>query len=203
MSAISRGTRRRTPLLQRVSRGVLALASLVAPSLEYPAGTNLLTQTDDFSHAAWSKVAATVSADAAAAPDGTVTADKVIPSTANTLHYFHQAAATAGATHTLTFIAKADGLSWFFVEVNTVQGGGAGIDTWFNASTGAVGTTGANITARSEDLGDGYYRFELTYAARATADTIYVVITNADGGGAFAGDGTSGILFWRARLVQV
>lgn len=161
-------------------------------------GTNLLVKSQAFDDAAWSKVAVTVTADAAAAPGGSVSADKIIPSTGDTLHYFHQAVTTASAIYTYSHYAKADGYGWLFVEIT--DQGGASRRTYWNASTGAVGTVGAGCTAAIEDVGGGWYRCKLTYTARPVSDVIYIGIAAADGGNNFAGNGVGGILFYGAQL---
>ncbi|WP_156920677.1 phage head spike fiber domain-containing protein [Fundidesulfovibrio putealis] len=43
--------------------------------------TNLLYPSEDFSNAAWTKTRATITANAAVAPDGTMTADKLVEDT--------------------------------------------------------------------------------------------------------------------------
>jgi hypothetical protein len=52
--------------------------------------TNLLTYSENFDNAAWGKQSVTVNANAAIAPDGTLTADKLIESTTNAVHYVYR-----------------------------------------------------------------------------------------------------------------
>lgn len=51
---------------------------------------NLLTFSEQFDNAAWNPTQVTVTANAATAPDGTTTADKVIATTVDTSHILYQ-----------------------------------------------------------------------------------------------------------------
>jgi len=65
---------------------------------------NLLTYSEDFSNAAWTKVSCSVSANATAAPDGTLTADQI---TSSGDGYFYQAASlTIGNTYSFSVYLK-------------------------------------------------------------------------------------------------
>ena len=78
------------------SDGLIQTAAINTPRFDYDPVTlackgllieeqrvNLLTYSDDFSNAAWTKTNATVTANAVAAPDGTTTADTLTASGAN------------------------------------------------------------------------------------------------------------------------
>jgi hypothetical protein len=74
---------------------------------------NLLTKTEQFDDAAWTKgVNVTVTADAAAAPNGTLTADLIASSSAadsSTNQIFQQATVASSGTYTASFWVKAAG----------------------------------------------------------------------------------------------
>jgi len=73
----------------------------------------------------------------------------------------------------------------------------------FNLSTGAVGTTTGITVAQAEDLGNGWYRCEVTATATATASTtLSVQLGTGDQGISYTGDGTSGIYIYGAQLEQ-
>lgn len=161
--------------------------------------TNLVTYSEQFDNVAWIKLNASVTANAATSPDGTVSADLLIPDTSSNQHGVYQSlGATAGTPYTQSVFAKAAGYNWLFMT----EGNNVTASASFNLATGVVGTvagTGspsATITA----LGNGWYRCTLTYTPIATSQNIQVRAANADAGPTFAGNGTSGIYIWGAQL---
>ena len=69
-----------TGLIEAVGANVARFESVgghLATLIE-PAGTNLVPFSEEFDNAAWTKTRATISADAVVAPDGTLTADKLV-----------------------------------------------------------------------------------------------------------------------------
>ena len=161
--------------------------------------TNLVTYSEQFDNVAWIKLNASVTANAATSPDGTVSADLLIPDTSSNQHGVYQSlGATAGVPYTQSVFAKAAGYNWLFMT----EGNNVSAQASFNLATGVVGTvsgTGspsATITA----LGNGWYRCTLTYTPIATSQNIQARAANADGGPTFAGNGTSGIYIWGAQL---
>lgn len=160
--------------------------------------TNLVTYSEQFNNVAWIKLNASVTANAATSPDGTVSADLLIPDTSNNQHGVYQAlGATAGVPYTQSVFAKAAGYNWLFMT----EGNNVTAQASFNLATGVVGTvvgTGspsATITA----LGNGWYRCTLTYTPIATTQNVQVRAANADAGPTFIGNGTSGIYIWGSQ----
>ena len=69
---------------------------------------NLQVYSQDFDNAAWSKARVTVSANATTAPDGTLTADKIVETTDSGAHYWRDfASAVAGERFFFSVFAKA------------------------------------------------------------------------------------------------
>jgi hypothetical protein len=154
--------------------------------------TNLLQRSEEFNDAYWTKSNSAVTANQIIAPDGTLTADKLVTSNAVSSGHVQRSVTVSAGAHTLSVIAKAGEWSW-------VRVGWAGGGTSFNLATGAIGTVGASDTASIVSLGNGWYRCIITRTLTATTDTYRVYSTNADN--AFTtGDGTSGIYIWGAQL---
>lgn len=75
-----------------------------------PARTNLITYSEDFSNASWTKSGLSIVADATISPDGSLNADKLVEDTSTALHYcLRTFPVTSGVTYTYSIIAKYNG----------------------------------------------------------------------------------------------
>jgi hypothetical protein len=159
----------------------------------WEARTNLVQRSQEFDNAYWTKSNATISANQIIAPDGTLTADKLVVGNAVSSGHIQRSITVSASAHTLSIIAKAGEWSW----VRVGWGGGG---TSFNLSSGTVGTVGGSDTSPTiTALGNGWYRCSITRTLSASTDTYRVYATNADN--AFTtGDGVSGIYVWGAQL---
>lgn len=148
--------------------------------------TNLLTYSQAFDNAAWTKTEATISADATTAPDGTTTADKAVWTTANSTHLLVQG--VTSAANTFSIYAKASGETVISLWV-----AGAAVGASFNLSNGTIGFS--TVTSSSiEDVGSGWYRCTVYDTTVTTAVYIY-----GRTGGAFVGNETDGVFLWGAQ----
>ena len=160
--------------------------------------TNLFTYSEQFADAAWTKVNATITANTVVAPDGTLTGDLLIESTATGAHGANQSFNfTSGTTYTISVYAK-QGIG---VRNLRFSSGNAGIINFvavFNISNGTVVSgTGATITP----VGNGWYRCSFSATAASTGSTSANPCQLADGTTAsYTGDGYSGIYIWGAQL---
>jgi hypothetical protein len=163
--------------------------------------TNLVTYSEQFDNAAWTKTRASITADAAVSPDGTMDGDKIIADTsASTTHLVSgSASVTSGTSYTLSVFAKAAeygfvrlGLSGFFTIVQSAI---------FSLSDGSIGVTTGTITTTSQNIGNGWWRFSITSTATGSGTTATQIGPSAlSSTGNFTGDGTSGIYIWGAQL---
>lgn len=89
--------------------------------------TNLLTYPDQFDNAYWSKTRATITANTIAAPDGTLTADKlVIDTTAANTHYLYRSTLGSyvpGGNVMFSIVAKAAEMNEVYLQFSTTGGG--------------------------------------------------------------------------------
>ena len=160
---------------------------------------NLSTYSEQFDNAAWNKANATITANTIIAPDGTLTGDKLIETTANNFHFISPASSgtTVSTTYTASIYVKAAERTWFVLTAFGVPG----TDTWFNLSTGVSGTTGGNVVSKSITLvGNGWYKCSITYVATSTNNGVSVLPATANGTSVYTGDGYSGIYIWGAQL---
>jgi hypothetical protein len=130
------------------------------------------------------------------APDGTLTADKLVTNSTVGGHFVTQDVTTTVAAHTYSVYLKASGYNWAVVYIS---GANAGI--FFNLSTGVTGSNfvGAPTSSSITSVGNGWYRCSIT-ATATTTSAIRVYAASADATTSFAGDGFSGTLMWGAQL---
>jgi hypothetical protein len=155
--------------------------------------TNLLTYSEQFDDASWTKVLLSVTANAAVAPDGVTAADKVIPDTSSNSHsVYHGATTTIGTTYTFSVFAKAGGYSFLGLTLYDTTPS----ITLFDLSSGSVATGTGTIV----DFGNGWYKCSVPFAATKTTCYGRAYVFNANSLASYAGDGTSGMLLWGAQI---
>lgn len=159
------------------------------------ARTNLLLQSQTFDNASWTSTGATISANAAVAPDGTTTADRI--TSAGSLAVL-QSAVVASTSCTLTcYVKKGSGASQanrFGIRNSTTATDlvFVRIDLDTGAITYTVGASGGSSTA----MGNGWWRVVVTVSTGITSgDSIISYV-------GFVGAATSGQYadFWGAQL---
>jgi len=153
---------------------------------------NLLTFSEQFDNTAWTKTEITVSANNTTAPNGTVTADRIIESTtASATHVLFQSAGSANV-HSLSFYFKPNGRSWVNIRID-------GTSNYFNITTGALGTIAGGNTATIAAVGNGWYRCSIAKTMSGSG-AVGLRLATADNTDVYTGDGTSGIFIWGAQL---
>jgi hypothetical protein len=164
--------------------------------------TNLLTRSEEFNDAAWTKTASSITANTIVAPDGTLTGDKLVEDTSTGGHLVLQSVTLADSTtYTVTVFAKAAERTW--VAVGLTDKTNTNNRVWFNASTGAQGTTNGTVSAASAtSVGNGWWRFSasVSSATGATTPSVRISLGSADNTASYTGDGYSGIYIWGAQL---
>lgn len=154
---------------------------------------NLYIYSQDFNDASWVKSAATIGNDVAVSPDGTQNADKLIETATTATHYMYRTLTpTSGTSYTFSVYAKAAGRTTFRLNA----GGGFVIQATFNLTT-VTATLGAGTSASITPVGNDWYRCTVSGTATGSAAGQCQTILQT---GTYAGDGTSGILFWGAQL---
>jgi hypothetical protein len=196
------------------SSGVLQTAATNVPRFDHDpitharkglllegARTNQLLYSEELENAVYTLTWATVTPNLITAPNGTLTADKLVESVNTTPHLVMQNSAVTNVTpYSLSVYAKAAGRSIVQIAAST------GFDltnTWANydLSTGAVGFTGSLGTASIENVGNGWYRciFTATSNSANAAGRFAVAILDSNKNSrlpAHLGDGTSGVYLW-------
>jgi hypothetical protein len=166
--------------------------------------TNLVLRSEEFDNAVWVKNACTVSANTLTAPDGAITADKLVEDTSTGLHFLHYLATFAASTsYTVSVYAKAG-------ERTRFQIGGSG-SAWasfstavFDLSAGTVVTnTGAFTSASITPVGNGWYRCTATGLSNASPVNQQVAqffLVQSGTTTSYTGNGFNGLFLWGAQL---
>lgn len=159
---------------------------------------NLLTATEDFGNAAWTKERVTVSGNSVVAPNGTLTgATLTDTSVAGEHRVFALGSVIGDAVRTRSLYAKAGTASFVSLSTGTAASG----YVVFNLSTGVVETQ-SNAVGTIQAVGSGWY---LLTAVGTTAAQAYHVINmgttaaNSTPQAAYSGIGST-IYIWGADL---
>lgn len=208
------GTSLRPSMTQMVPTVLIAgtfidtLYSSMARCLLADNSPNLILQSDVFDNASWTKLAATITANTSAAPDGTTTADSLIESVSTSTHLTEQTATVSSAVADFadSFCVKAGTRNWCWIALVENTGGNSTLQ-YVNLSTGALGTQAtqanwANARVSVTPLGNGWFRLSIT-ATKTNAATVIrarLGMASADNTASYTGDGVSNILIWRGGL---
>lgn len=199
--------------------GVLETVAANSPRFDYdpvslqPRGllieeqrANLILQSANLADAAWTKSNVTVNAGATSAPDGTVTAGKVIGAAGSSGSRFIASSAgnVSNAVVTGSIFVKAAEYSKFRLNLSNFATDSRGV--YIDVATASIyqtdtnGPDFTNISGSVENYGNGWYRCTVS-ATKGTANAVVrLVLDPKDNSGASAGDGTSGFFAWGGQL---
>jgi hypothetical protein len=191
--------------------GAIAVVGSNVPRIDYTGGgcgklllepqrTNLALYSEQFDNAGWTKLNATISANAATSPDGTQNADKLVESATSAIHYCETSVSViSGQSYSYSVYAKQG------ERHITLQGSAPTNSAYatFNLSTGVVGASAVG-SASIIDAGNGWYRCTLTFTSAATSVANMAVLLadspTAGRSSSYSGNGTSGVFLWGAQL---
>lgn len=163
--------------------------------------TNLLTYSEQFDNAAWTKLGAGVSANGALAPDGTTTMDTLIEDTSNGWHMTYQTfTPTAGTTYTYSVFVKKKGSGGRNFNMQFSGGGVSAKNVQLDLDTGALVSATAGLVYSVQQISADTYRVSATITTvDTTALSLFLFLHNKTAV-AYTGDGASGLYLWGAQL---
>jgi hypothetical protein len=195
------------------SDGLVQTAAINAPRFDYnpttffpngflieAARTNSILYSEQIDNAAWVKVRSSITANAIAAPDGALTADKiVIDTTAATNHSVGQSLAiTSGTTYTWVVYAKVGEFTEINLRFSAQFPSG---NTFFNLLTGVITNIGGISVSSMVPAGNNWYRCSITQTANGTgAGQPQVFIAQSGSINIATANGTDGVYVWGAQL---
>ena len=159
--------------------------------------TNLITQSEDIS----GLNQATADDDVAVAPDGTQTADKLIESTSNSVHWtYNSISVTDNQDYTFSIYAKKSERTRLTIYPNDKAG--VSFYAVYDIDAGTVVSTPAQMTTSIQDVGNGWYRCVGTWNVNTGSNAVFVRIGLVSSGTtiSYQGDGTSGLFLWGQQL---
>lgn len=169
--------------------------------------TNLLLRSAEFDSTSWAKINTAVVVNAVTAPDGSVTAEKLVEDSSYGQHRVHQQSVMLASNTTVCMSAflKSGERSKALVAITKKDGSFRcrlfDLSAGTNSQPTTRGYTTPPVNFGMEDVGDGWYRCWVSDSVGDVGiiqDTGRVFIFN--GAPSYAGDGTSGIYIWGAQL---
>lgn len=167
---------------------------------------NLLTFTEQFDNAAWIKIRSSVTPNAAIAPDGTLTAEKLVDSVEFNRFAVRQTTVTPSIGNICGSVFVKEGeRRYVLVRVRgSVNGTPNVVSVIVDLQTGLItAQAGSLLSFAVEPAENGFYRI---FASCAQTDTtradiaIFPAVSPIDDDPAYTGDGTSGIFIWGAQI---
>ena len=170
--------------------------------------TNLVTYSEQFDNAAWTKSGATITTNTSEteSPDGSTNAEKLVENTANDSHYISSIfTSTVNTRYTISvFVKSAERtkvrIAWPVTYYTT---GSAAMDYDLSLGTASVvGGSQGSSTASIVAFPNGWYRCiaSSTIVNATTSQLPQLLLLNASGQFTYTGDGTSGIYIWGAQV---
>jgi hypothetical protein len=177
--------------------------------------TNLLVRSEEFDNASWTKAGLLAfgsgsTANAIAAPNGSIAADLITEDTSTGQHRVYQTVSgTVNANaYTMSVYLKAKERTRFYIGIVDSPGFSRQGNAVFNlsngtvvsASTGLNGATGG--VASIQDVGNDWYRCSYTLVLGGANTAVFCDLNIVSTGStiSYLGDGTSGIYLWGAQL---
>jgi hypothetical protein len=171
---------------------------------------NLLNYSEQFDNAFWSKLRATLTADATTAPDDTTTADKLIQAAGQTSNGLIQTPwlglnVVDTQSYMVSVFAKKGTNRNYLALKETLSTGGGGVTQWFNLNTGALATLApgsATSVAAISDEGNGWYRCSVKFTANATRTGGIIISVSENDGNTTNTDDQGFIYLWGAMFAD-
>ena len=161
--------------------------------------TNVCLSSENFG-TTWSTFNSSTSLISQVAPNGDPSAYSLVENTSTTQHSIFQSIAFAGTTnYTFSVFVKAGSRN--FASLVEQSSGGTIRRTFFNLSTGEVGTKNASHTASTQQLPNGWWRLIISFTSGSAASAnIAIELASADNVSSYLGNGSGNAFLWGAQV---
>ena len=160
---------------------------------------NRYSSSQEFGSDFWGLYELNVEANAAIAPDGTQSADRLYTTTSNTAHQIKPNIPVELETYTVSVYLKTAGDRYF-----SIRGDNQSNYVTYDLVDGTISndSTANSTSSFMIDEGDGWYRCGMSYLPATTGNDpeFFLVDTGAYAGNALTGSGTGGVYIWGAQL---
>ena len=162
---------------------------------------NLLTFSEQFDNAAWTKTRSSIASNTIASPIGNITADSLIEdSTASNDHeVFQPFTTTASTVYNFSVYLKSRGRTQARIRNQDISG----VDVELDIKSGSILSVGNNaLTAKVEPMSNGWHRLSVSFNSGAGGGQDMMITPMANGSAIYNGDGVSGLYIWGAQLTE-
>lgn len=173
--------------------------------MNFVGSENLLLRSEEFDSGSWLKIDTTITANAAIAPDGTLTADFLTEGTALTAVTYQYLTLEAKKTYTTSIYLRRGNHDWVRFAIAETSTGNQAI-VWVNLATGVLGNSeirGAGVTnlgSTITNVGNGWYRVTLT--AKLTNPSATYTVSSAAANGSLTDLSNATRYQWGAQVHQ-
>jgi hypothetical protein len=181
---------------------------MVTSSIDFATATsdgaarrNLLTFPSAFDNAAWTKANATITANAATAPDGTTTADTLTDVlSAGQPTVLQTQSTVVGQFYVYTvYLKKTEGAATDWADLRIIDGSTA-CSAYFNIATGELGSVVSGSSSDIQAVGDGWFRCIHIRQCQFGNYSCRVYAASANNSTAYSGLGADVMHIWGAQL---
>ena len=153
-----------------------------------PQRTNLITYSQEFDNAAWTKINTTITANSTTSPDGTTNADTITDNSTNGSHFVRASAGWSTTQQTATVYAKAGTSSKVYIMNSS-----AGIGVFADLSTETI-VVSSGFTGAISNVGNGWYRITATHTA-AASQSLAIGLFTGTSTFSYAGSGSTAFIY--------
>jgi hypothetical protein len=165
--------------------------------------TNKILYSEEFDRSNWAKSGVIITANSETAPNGTMTADKMVEGTSTGNHIINQSVtmSSTSAPVAVSVYVKPAGRTKLRLYVVSMSSVGVSFDL---STMTATNYTGDVIYKSIKSVGNGWYRLEFAGTASFDSTNVWAVIALLDNSGNFSytGDGVSGVYIWGMQFEE-
>ena len=159
-----------------------------------PTSTNYTTRSEEFDNSAWTKLGTTVIANQEIAPDGVLTADKILETTASGTKIVYNFVTGTSGNNTFSVFVKAINKKKIRLAQNLTVNSRAD----FDIDTLSVSNETGGATGKIEKFPNGWFRLSISFSATFTSMLFAIYLLDDSGNDSYTGNTSNGFYLWGA-----